>query len=215
MKRLIIVCLLVGLNGPLGPHEAAGQTTRTLVYIDPYRGVVAAEQGSVIAPLYEATFQIMTKELVGWTPMPLRSYVGAPVSQSELPGLGAGELLRFWTDEYIQVYPYQDGFEFGFVLESLLGNSVRDLRQDYLLVALPPQALFHLAWSDATGQPQQAVRRASVQQVGQLKVLCVLRSVFVIYLDRTSGAFLVDVWAAVFPSNVDLLFQTVRYPIWP
>lgn len=215
MRMPSVASLLVGFSAFLLPYAVAGQTTRTIIYVDPYRGAVSVEQGSTTAPLYEATFQIKTKELAGWTPMPLRSYVGVPVTQSELPVLGSRQLLRFWTDEYIQVYPYQDGFQFGFALESVSGQPVGDLPRQYVLVDLPPQALLHLAWSDATGRPQQAVRRASVQQVGQLKVLCVLRSVFVIYLDRTGGAFLVDVWVSIYPSEVDLILQASRYPMWP
>jgi|GEM_PF-2760665 len=196
-------------------QAAAGETTRMVIRVDPYQGTLAVEQGRLIAPLYEATFQIQTKALGGWKPAPIRSDVGIPVALKELSGLEEDRCLEFWTDEYIGIYSYQDNFEFGFTLGSCPGRPPRPLSSaNHVLVDLPPQALGYLAWSDATGRPQWAVRRASVQQVGQLKVLCVVRGVFMLYPDPT-GPFLVDVWVAVFPIGADLIFQAARYPMWP
>jgi len=192
------------------------QTTRTVIYVDPYRGTISVEQAIVAPPLYEATFQIATKELGSWKSVPLRSFVGGEVTKKEISTLKESECLRFWADEYIGLGRYADDFEFGFTFGACPRRPMSHISpRDYVLTRLPPQALLHVAWSDATGQPQWAVRRASVQQVGQLKILCVVRSVFVLYLHRTGGAFIVDIWVAIFPADVDLAFQASRYPRWP
>ncbi|MGY4707872.1 hypothetical protein ACVNPS_09025 [Candidatus Bipolaricaulota sp. J31] len=178
--------------------------------------MIWVEQGKVIPPLYEATFQIATKDLGSWKPMPLRKFVGMKICKQEVPQLKETECIRFWTDEYIGLGPYADDFEFGFVIEDYPKRyPARITPRTYVLVKLPPQALLLLAWADATGQPQWAVRRATVQQVGQLKVLCIIRSVFVVNLHPAGGKFIVDMWVGIFPADVDLVFQAARYPRWP
>lgn len=208
---------IAGLFLAFGIAALSG-TTGQVIYVDVYRGITYSQQGTFAPPLYEATFQILTKQLGSFKGSVLHDAVGAPVTWKELPELEPGQKLCFWTDEYIGLPPYPDDFLFGCTLlrcSPLYPDYFCRVEADYTLIRLPPHGLLHLAWADATGRPQWAVRRAYVQQIGRLKVLAVIRGVLAYHLSPWGGDFLVDIWVTVFPADVDIIFQASRYPMWP
>jgi len=59
-------------------------------------------------------------------------------------------------------------------------------------------------------------RRAFVTQIGQLKILTVIRAIDLIQMTPgcpSSAVFAIDVWVSIHPATVDLILQARRYPL--
>jgi len=61
--------------------------------------------------------------------------------------------------------------------------------------------------------PYYGARRAFVTQIGQLKILTVIRAIDLIQMTPgcpSSADFAIDAWVSIHPAIVDLMFQSRR-----
>ena len=190
------------------------------IVIDPYSGAVYVESGEAPAPLYEGTFQLVTKYIIGYLLSNAIDDVGQPVTEDEIPSLGS-TTLQFWQNACC----YADTWECPYVRESLkFGVSVRDTSdvygsaKKYTLFCVPHRTLWEMGYSDAMRIPYYGARRAFVTQIGQLKILTVIRGIALLQMAPgcpSSADFMVDVWVSIYPADVDLILQARRYTLWP
>jgi len=197
---------------------AAGSSMQILV--DPYTGSVYVESGEIVAPLYEGTFQLETRYIVGGLLANAINNVGQLVTKDEIPDL-EDTVLQFWQNACC----YANSWTCPASRESLkFGVSVKDTRdvwnppKEYTLFHISHRALWVLGYCDAMRIPYYGARRAFVTQIGQLKILTVIRSIGLLQMTPgcpSSADFAIDVWVSIYPANVDLILQARRYPLWP
>ena len=199
---------------------AWGAGTTTQITVDPYTGSLYVESGETSAPLYEGTFQFETQYVIGFLLSNATNYVGHPVTEEEIPSIES-KVLQFWRNAccYASTWtcpPYRESLKFGV--------SVKDTRKpyessrDYTLFHLSHRALWEIGYADAMRIPYYGAKRAFVTQIGQLKILTVIRGIGLLQMAPscpTSADFAIDVWVSIYPANVDLVLQAGRYPLWP
>jgi len=208
----LVLCLGVGLDA------TAGNTTQ--ITIDPYTGSIYVESGESVVPLYEGTFQLETKYVIGGLLSNATDYVGQPVSKEEVPDL-EDSVLQFWQNAccYANTWncpSYRESLKFGVSVQNT--RNVYDATKKYTLFHLSHRALWEIGYTDAMRLPYYGARRAFVTQIGQLKILTVIRGIGLLQMSPgcpTSADFAIDVWVSVYPVNVDLILQARRYPLWP
>ena len=199
---------------------AWGAGTTTQITVDPYTGSIYFESGETVVPLYEGTFQLETRYIVGGLLSGAINNVGQLVTKEEIPSLES-TILQFWQNACC----YANSWMCPASRESLkFGVSVKDTRdiwnpaKKYTLFHLSHRALWEIGYSDAMRIPYYGARRAFVTQIGQLKILTVIRGIGLLQMARgcpSSADFAIDVWVSIYPANVDLILQARRYPLWP
>ena len=204
----------------LAAVAAWGTGTTTQIIIDPYTGSIYAESGELVIPLYEGTFQLKTRYIIGGLLSNAINDVGQPVTKEEIPDLG-DTVLEFWQNACC----YADSWTCPSYRESLkFGVSVKDTRKiwdpvkKYTLFHLSHRTLWEIGYTDAMRIPYYGARRAFVTQIGRLKILTVIRGIGLLWMAPgcpSSADFTIDVWVSIYPANVDLILQARRYPLWP
>lgn len=199
---------------------AVTATTTTQITIDPYTGLIHFETGETATPLYEGTFQLQTKYIIGYLLSNATDDVGQQITKEEIPNLGS-KVLRFWQNACC----YANAWNCPSDREALkFGVSVKDTRnvyeaaKKYTVFQLSHRALWEIGYTDAMRILYYGVRRAFVTQIGQLKILTVIRGIDLLQMTPgcpSSADFIIDVWVSIYPANVDLILQARRYPLWP
>ena len=212
--------LLFFLTIWFGVNLAALAGTTAQIIVDPYTGSIYFEAGETVAPLYEGTFQLTTKYIIGYLLSNAVNDVGQPVTEAEIPSLGS-KTLQFWQNACC----YADSWTCPSYRESLkFGVSVKDTRKiwdpvkKYTLFHLSHRTLWEIGYTDAMRIPYYGARRAFVTQIGRLKILTVIRGIGLLWMAPgcpSSADFTIDVWVSIYPANVDLILQARRYPLWP
>jgi len=212
--------LLFFLSICLGLSLTVAAATTTQITIDPYTGSIHVESGDTIVPLYEGTFQLETQYIIGGLLSNSINHIGQAITKGEIPDL-EDTVLQFSQNACC----YANAWTCPSYRESLkFGVSVKDTRniyaatKKYTLFHLSHRTLWEIGYTDAMRIPYYGARRAFVTQIGQLKILTVIRGIGLLQMQPgcpTSADFAIDVWVSIYPANVDLILQARRYPLWP
>jgi hypothetical protein len=213
-----IVLLLAALC--LTAVAAWGTATTTQITIDPYTGSIYVESGETVVPLYEGTFQLETRYIIGGLLSNAINYVGQLITKEEIPDLD-DTILQFWQNAccYANAWTcpsYRESLKFGVSVKDT--RKIWDSAKKYTLFHLSHRTLWEIGYTDAMRIPYYGARRAFVTQIGQLKVLTVIRGIGLLQMTPgcpASADFAIDVWVSIYPANVDLILQARRYPLWP
>lgn len=212
------MALLLALSLITSVASRAGTTTQ--IVVDPYTGSVYVESGETVVPLYEGTFQFETRYIIGYLLSNATNNVGHPVTEEEIPSIGSN-VLQFWRNAccYARTWrcpPYRESLKFGVNMNNT--RNVYERARNYTLFRLSHRTLWEIGYTDAMRIPYYGAKRAFVTQIGQLKILTVIRGIGLLQMAPgcpTSADFTIDVWVSIYPANVDLILQSRRYHFWP
>ena len=199
---------------------AWGAGTTTQITVDPYTGSIYFESGEILVPLYEGTFQLETKYIIGGLLSDAINIVGQLVTNEEIPAL-ENSGFQFWQNAccYANAWTcpsYRESLKFGVSVKDT--RNTYEVAKRYTLFYLSHRALWEIGYSDAMRIPYYGARRAFVTQIGQLKILTVIRGIGLLQMAPscpTSADFAIDVWVSIYPADVDLILQARRYLLWP
>lgn len=212
MALLLVLSLITAI--------AWGVGTTTQIIVEPYTGSVYVESGETVVPLYEGTFQFETRYIIGYLLSNATNNVRHPVTEEEIPSIGSN-VLQFWRNAccYASTWrcpPYRESLKFGVNMNNT--RNVYERARNYTLFRLSHRTLWEIGYTDAMQIPYYGGKRAFVTQIGQLKILTVIRGIGLLQMAPgcpTSADFTIDVWVSIYPANVDLILQARRYPLWP
>lgn len=218
--RIVLRCALLILALSLVATAAWGGGTTTQITVDPYTGSVYLESGETVVPLYGGTFQLETRYIIGGLLSGATNDVGQLVTSEEIPNLES-KVIQFWQNAccYANAWTcpsYRESLKFGVSVKDT--RKIWDSAKKYALFQLSHRALWGIGYSDAIRIPYYGARRAFVTQIGQLKILTVIRGIGLLQMTPgcpASADFAIDVWVSIYPANVDLILQARRYLLWP
>jgi len=217
-RKTFLLFLFLALWLGVGLDATAGNTSQ--ITVNPYTGSIHIESGETVVPLYEGTFQLETRYIIGGLLSNAINDVGQPVTKEEVPDL-EGSVLQFWQNAccYANTWScpsYRELLKFGVSVKNT--RNIYNATKKYTLFSLSHRALWEIGYTDAMRIPYYGARRAFVTQIGQLKILTVIRGIGLLQMSPgcpTSADFAIDMWVSVYPVNVDLILQARRYPLWP
>jgi hypothetical protein len=203
------------------PCACLSQTASTQIVVDPYTGTTI-ESGIAPVPVFESTYALNTQYYVEcsqyWQDM--GHDIGAAITNKEVGALGTRS-LQLVQGECCCAVPSswqcpRDRSSLKLemeVIDTSISWNVVGRHADYTFLDLAFGHVYEMARADAGGYTYNGCPRTFVGQLAEFKWLLVIRAVAFAnppYPCPSDANVSVYVYFALYPSSVDILFQSRR-----